>query len=681
MGDVVSFFEDTLGSAWDFIEQAVEDAWEQVAAPLIEDVLGIFGIVDEDVLIVQKISTPIYYDEDSEVDVIHQTNIKSVISMTQTGRSFYDWYTYYTSLPQSQLKGYYRYGENQYIHNLPNMEVRGGDIDFDAIDDALNDALGFSATRLTSNTGYPSDEVYIKNELQASPYLYKPWDNTLTFGGDSTWTITSIVYNPGPDNYTVNISHATLPDDTITEPGFVKERTLTVTYHADTDPSTEWFYWLYVLSDGTYPIDPQASVITRLEMLPVAILRRDGEDITVDKTTSEYRTTKRLLSTIDISAEEILTNAAKNEWYDDVQDLYVNFSVCPVSTAEIASKALWLTFHEIIVVNNVLSGTDEYIATFDEQDVNNALVWTNHYYSSSRIGAMGAIEYDHEIVNIEEDPEADPPVEASSELRIRHRTAALTHELIVIENLNGMSAIKKDGFHSMHLNTLGDEDLTIPVSMFILNKLSQQEIMQLYEHMFRLDIYAAEIIHLEYYQTKTFSNYFELAMLVITAWTLGAATGPIQILKALLTQFLIMHLVVYLAELTGNAEFAAVVGLVAAIGLGYAAGGTFSFQSADELLKVSTQFADNLTVGYNTLSEGIQDDLVALNEMAEGRLQELEDVAPDRGPVTAEFLVALQSVDTTVYPAIKAQYNFDLLYNYDRLIADYYNINLNTGVT
>lgn len=169
--------------------------------------------------------------------------------------------------------------------------------------------------------------------------------------------------------------------------------------------------------------------------------------------------------------------------------------------------------------------------------------------------------------------------------------------------------------------------------------------------------------------------------IVITVWTAGLAGGVWAVIQQMVINYIIMEVVIFLAEETGNAELAAIVGLVAIIAFGSATGmPSFDFASAQGLVNASTQFADNLALGYNTLGEGILEDMTDLNAKAQERLDEINDATPDEGPIDADFLVALKSVDSRVYPAIKAQYDFDLLYNYDRIIADYYNANIGTGV-
>jgi len=677
MSAIVSAVEGVVGSAYDYIEDAVREVWDATVWFYVEMPLAIFGIVDEDVIMVNKTSTMVFAD--NEIDVVNQAAVKAAMSMMETDSSFFPWYAKYTLTTKSQIRAFYRFAEQgRYTHELPTMEIRGGDIDYDAIDAALDDALGFPATRLSVNTTYPSDDIYIKNNLQAS-HDYLPWANTLTFAADATWIVGTIVYNVGTDDFTVNISHATEPANTITQPGYIKERSMMVTYHADADPSSEWFYWIYVLSDGTYPgIDPEASIISNLEMLPVAILKADGIDINVDKTAAEYKSVKRLLTTLEMSVDDILDNAATNASYGSVQDLFVNFAMCPSSDVEIISKALWLTFHNIIVTNGITSNTGQYNATFKEQNINNAMVWTEHSHTTGVAGVPpNGQEYYHTITVI--------PfilnVQAADVVLTIWKKNGTSHEKIVINHLSGMAVIAKDGYWAMVLNKLGDLQFTIPVSYFILDQLKPTEQMQLYQHILRLDTYAAEIVHLEYYETSEFMILFEFAMIVITIWSLGTASGFIAIIRQLVLQYLVMELVVYLAELTGNAEFAAIVGLVAMIALGSATGvQAFDMATAEGLLSASTEFANNLTAAYSVETQQLQEDLEDLNRTATERLDAIKEDTPEDSPITAEFLVALNKVDTMMYPAVKAQYDFDLLYNYDRIIKDYYEINLMIGV-
>ena len=475
----------------------------------------------------------------------------------------------------------------------------------------------------------------------------------------------------------------------ITEPGFIPERSLIVEYHKNTDPATDWYYWVYVLADGTYAIDPEIAYITNLDMLPIGILRKNKVNVTDTPETDIYKATKRLLQNLFLDIDEITDNITENPGIADVDDAFINFAVSPSTQEEIVSKVMYLGYYEIIVVHEISSNTDEYSASFEEQDVQSSVVWTEHSHTPDIAGTLASGNvYEHEIIEIPEesyyDIETDEEVitqERGSILYLRHQTGPGLYDEIAVHNLNGMAAIEYNGYHKMAVNRVDEESFTIPLSFFILDKLDPLEQMQLYNHALRIDLYSIQIIELEWYQTTAFLNLFQIVAIAVTIWTAGAAGGVWAVVQQLIINYLIIELVIYLAELTGSAEFAAVVGFTAMIALGGVGGiPPFDFASAEGIITASTAFADNLTAGYNAIGESIQEDLQELNKKAEERLEEINDASPPESPITAEFLVALKSIDTTRFPAIRAQYDYDLIYNYDRLVKDYFDQNLLTGV-
>jgi hypothetical protein len=66
-------------------------------------------------------------------------------------------------------------------------------------------------------------------------------------------------------------------------------------------------------------------------------------------------------------------------------------------------------------------------------------------------------------------------------------------------------------------------------------------------------------------------------------------------------------------------------------------------------------------------------------EMLEAELANREDA--DAVTLDSAFLNALQSVDTQSFSAIEGNYAYDQLYNYDSLVANYVEQQLQIGVT
>ena len=493
----------------------------------------------------------------------------------------------------------------------------------------------------------------------------------------SATSIVTIVDN----SEVVNSPSTVVLNDVIIEPSYSREYSRIITYHLNSAPSSEWFYWIYPFSNNTYPgINFTNKVLTNLSMLPVAVLRKNKVFVDTDKTTKEYKSTKQLVDKLGLDMSTIIKNTKENPDIGSIDDLFINFALSPSSTEEVVSKYLWLLFYDLIIINKIHSNTGGYTARFTEQDVNTVIVWSKYSHEKNLVGLPFVNEYSHSI-------EVIPAVgnESSDSVLTITRKIGTTnfYEQIIVKTLNGYTAIEFEGFHKVALNKIGDDNFTFPVSHFILNQLDPVEQMVLYQHILRIDAYAIQITPVDWYKTDDFLKLFNFGLIVINILSAGIASGPIEVFKQLLINYLLTELVIFVAELTGNEELAALVGFVAALALSGDSSelsSLFDFPSAEALLNASTNFADNLTAAYNVESEGLVEDLKELNEKAEIRLKEVEDARPEDSAITSEFLVALNSVDTTVYPSVKGQYNFDLVFNYDRIIKDYYDTNFRIGV-
>jgi len=470
---------------------------------------------------------------------------------------------------------------------------------------------------------------------------------------------------------------------TITENPYTKQRTMVITYHNSSKPSSEWFYWLYKFGDKTYPdITSEKDTLTNLEMLPVAILRKNKTFINKDKTTEEYLTTKALLNKIGLSLDDLIDNIKTNDGSTggtgiaNLDDAFINFSASPSTLNWLISKILYLSFYELIVVNNVQSTSNEYSITFEEQDIQNATVWTNHTFTPSLTGLLpNGKDYYHSI--------------SGNDLTILSKTATNIYDKIVVQGLNGMTSIKYAGHSQIAVSTLSDKNFTVPISHYTLNQLTVQDQMEVYQHILRMDLYSAQLVHIAWYETSTFTDLLQFTLIIITvvvaivtAPTGGLGSLAFETLKQVLINIAITEMVVYIADKTGNAELAAVVGVITAIVLSQGAPISFDLTSSEGLLNASTNFADNLTAAHGVVNQQLGEDIAAVNTEFEARMKDIEDVNNklNSQEITTEFIVALNSADTSIYPAVEAQYNFDLIYNYDRLVANYHNINLQTGV-
>ena len=922
MSAVIDAIGDLLEDAWDAVTDFVKDVWDEIAMPILEEVFSWIGIEDETVVHSQKVSSLIFGDNNK--DVVKHAIIKAIFAKIKSDSSFFPHYMAEMYRVKGQTRAYYRYGETgQYIHGLPDMTVKGGDIDLGLVGSSLDTDLGTLNTVLTADTRYPSDEMYFHNALQAAPELYLPYANTLThtdiYGGVwSDWTLDSITYNIGPADYSIGVSRTaeqalfwlrgpaavtegesatftvycnrpipvgktvtvnftyggtapgtdytsvasvvmtaglteidvviataedaltqgnrtliltidsitntgaafetvgiwtmssvtttihddegvfltledavvaedavslivpvkleaatagaftvdytftdietiggtdydntggtlnfagtlgevqniTIPitadvadddferfqvgllncsdgtvditrvatitivdgtatepvpttvllEDIITKPSYVSERTLIVTYHDNTDPPEEWFIWHYVYSTLTYPgLDPSLNILSGLEMLPVAILRKDKVSISVDKLSQEYLTTRSLMQRLGFRLDDFIDALEDNPDIGAVDDAYVNFAMGPNTVNKVISKMLYLTFYEIVVTHGLTSNLDQFSATFLEGDVNNAMVWIKHTYTPNVVGVVTTVgEYLHTpIAAIEEVTDAFGNVTIAaqpSKLFLRWQKTGTTYDELEIKGLNSMAAIAYGGYHKASFQTLTDSNFTIPVSWYVYNQLDAKEQLEVYQYLLRFDVYALTVQEIAWYQTSGFLDLFEFVMVVITIWTLGSTGSFFALIEQLVVNYAIAELVIWVAETTGNAELAAIVGLVATIALGGMENYSFGDALTGEiLLDLSTSFADNLTLSENAIAQELGEDLQEVNAQAEEKMGE----STGETVLTPEFVQYLKSIDTTAFPAIEGQYSFDQLYNYDNLVGNFHDTKLQIGV-
>lgn len=486
----------------------------------------------------------------------------------------------------------------------------------------------------------------------------------------STVTIRDGTSDPAPTTIVV-------PNTSITKPNYVRESSLIVQYEDDFEPPGEYRWWIYPHSDLTYDLLPTTQTISNLEMLPMAILRKNKQSINVSPGEGSplYLSTKQLMARASLQLSEFLDAINSNPDIGVVDDAYLNFSVSPKHTNRVVSKILWLQWYAMVVEAGLSSNKAEYTATISIGDIENAIVWTQHTYAFGNVGVVTTEgEYIHSSLG--------------TTLTIQYQRTATEYDEIVLSNLNGMAAINYQTYHEVALFNLEDNEFTIPLSWDIFKDLSAEEQMEVLQYIVRVSFNAINITELEWYETAAFFELLEFAAIVVTVITLGSTSSFLQFGLALVETYVInlaiAELIIYVAELTGNEELAALVGVIAAV---YLSDPTkFSFDQllqADQLIDLSTDFAENLQFVENIEAQQLAEDLYAAAEESRERVEEAmqnQEGAKAVG-VDSQFLIALQSVDTTYFPAIQGQYNYDQLYNYDSLVGNWHSQTLQTGVT
>lgn len=487
--------------------------------------------------------------------------------------------------------------------------------------------------------------------------------------------VDSVATGPNPDVVTYF--------RTIIRTPYSDSRAMVVKYYLTGENPNDWYYWIYYYSSNLYPdINPDMAVITELDMLPVAIIRKDKVNVDSNEASEEYRTTKNLLNRTDIKIDDLIDGVNSNESVDQIDDVYVNFGISPADTGKEISKMLFLTFYEIIFVRGITSNSGKVTAMFKEQDVNNATVWTGHEYKSDLPGSIAAVgEYTHTVHHTEE----------YNSLTIRFQKTVVSYDEIIVENMQGLASIAYDGYHKVAFTTINQPEFTIPVSWYVYEKLSDAELMRVYQDIFRVDFYAIDVTHLEWYETEAFFDFIKFAMVVVavvtTIATFGAAgsfwAGAWAVFQTWAINYLVMEIVVAIAEETGNAYLAAAVALAAAYILRDVSGlPQGSFLTAESMTQVITTFSAGLGTVYQNEFDAMNQDMEELLEEQKEKEEYYEENAIEGGGLDTSFYAALMSVDSRMYMARDAQYDFDaqLTGAYDRLITNYHDLLLDLGV-
>lgn len=423
-----------------------------------------------------------------------------------------------------------------------------------------------------------------------------------------------------------------------------------------------------------------ALVVTFDENIDAGVL-----EIEVDILGVDYFTTRQLMQYLYLDLDDVINSVEENPDIDLIDDCYINFSVCPNDTHAVVSKILFLSFYELHVVHSLTSDTNQFSAAFIEGDIQNALVWSGFGWNTSVVGSVTDVgEYVHHTDTrtvTATDAEGNESSTVVTDIYLRHQVTETEYDELIIRGLNGLSTVEYDGYHNIAFNTLGDSDLTVPVSYFVFDKLTPRETLEAYPFMLRLDLTAIQVTELAWYETNAFLMLFEGVLMFINLIFLGTTSGLTEAARQLLVQYFVSELVAVIAEETGNEAFAAIVGTIATIAL--SKGGTEAFSSmrtADQILDVTTNFADNYTQAFGVTDVQFQAELETIAQATEDLDEMAEELSPAKGAVGIDFMLSLESPDVQIYKARENQYNFDQHFDYDRIIADFYENTFRIGV-
>jgi hypothetical protein len=676
MGDVI---KSAVDSITDVLEDVVEDlidvvgaVWDDVIIELAEDIVAIIGIEDQIIIQTDHVSTKLYTDDDA--DFVKRALVATALDRQKHNSSgVLSHFIKHTYEAKSKGDKYYQYGENEYIRGLPTASIHSNAIDPADVDAAITSQLGVPITVTKVDKRYPSDETLAKFILQLShDYINSTNSLTLTIFPGNTFhdfLITDIAYDSGANFFTVTVNRGGA-DELIGFSAGVRKSQVIAEAYITSEGASAWFYWFYDVSTGTFPdIKEVVSSSTNLEMMPVAVLREDGVNI-VDGD-SEYATTRLLIERLGINIEDLTGYLDANPDESNLETAFLSFGINPIDTGGTISKTLYLLFNDLLnTVDDDPNKQDSHYVTFKEGNVNRAIVWEDQEFQS--VLANIDDEYHHFI--------------SGNNLILQWNSSLLPGSVAVTQltifNLSSIDFIEKDSLVESSATVIGNDDFHVPLSHFVIDKLTALEQLEVYPNILRFDFYAASITHIDWYETTRFTSLFQAVLILVSIFTLNpSALSWQQVATKLAFNYLVAEIAFALIRAVDDDFLKILIAAAAIYTSSRISGSSSEFLSADEVVNGVTQFSDFLTDYYEQDLIGIQEDRAELQELFDIRTEENEAAAfQSESLISTSEVVSLISVDTSLYLSREQQYDFSSMYNYDTLISDFHDNALRLGV-
>jgi len=438
-----------------------------------------------------------------------------------------------------------------------------------------------------------------------------------------------------------------------------------------TTSSTEWKYWIYDESTGTYPsLAYEFNVLTNLDMLPVITVRNNFINSNADKSSVRYKDSQRMMRILGLDLNTFTKEIDKNPNIKDVADVFVHFGISLNETNEIASKLLFDMFDTIQPDS---ANGSKYHITFKEGPMNMAIAW-NDMTSVIHNGVLGKLGYANHSVS-------------GDTLTIRKQTGPNQYTELTLHNMSNVTFIHRQGLWGTVNTHITDSNFFLPISQYHVSKYSALEQMELMMLSLRTTQYAAVIQHIKWYQTGIFAIFLQVvAVVIIVVGCVYSACSASTLGVALLTMAATSMALKWVFEHTHNPWLRGLAVVVAAVISGNFNG--FSnvgiLSQAATLTTMVSEFA-NIYVSDQMYK--LQHKETAFDLELNKRIKSLKE---KRRELYAEAKVGLKyvtklatlnnpiqyfkttSVSYMMYIARDVQYDFGMLYDYDIMVKDFY---------
>lgn len=746
----------------DAITAVVETIWKAVLEPVLEFVLGLFGIEDEDIISTNVSVQRIIKDDEAIAAIMTKVCLEK---QKDDSMGIMDRFLAHTQRVRARYNAYFKYGKNDLAVGLPEANLKAIKIDNELVKNVIDSVYGINCTILESKITAPNKYEYVYAKFH-DLYGYKPYNNELPYLGD-IYRITNIDYNYDLNRYDVYITSyedrttvvtvttvvtitnidatndnknttvirrtvvtgtksGTISDDTVevsnvntaipkdsetssTSSTVDTTTVYDVTYATTSIPvaaynptrhyivkywyvtASEWYYWIYEENSGTYPtLDNTNYRTTNLDMLPIVPLRNATINVNANKESVAYKQAKEILNYVGLDVDQLVDGISQNAQIANIEDAFVHFGINPNDQDPVISKMLYEIF-EYSFNDAGLGGVDSsakgFTATIQEGPFNAAIAWANQsrVISDGVIGPLGS--YKHSIVG--------------KSLIVQKQEEPKKYVTITMNNMSSITLIDRQGLVGATAADVGHENFYIPLSIYLVNKLSPIEQTLLFNKSLILTIYAAQVQHLEWYETKAFGDFLQLVGIAIFLFS-GFDPSTFFTMSGLFKVGAYMAGMLVLQEVLKSVD-SPFIRVLVTLAAAYAMGGgfdkvNFEFVSPMALLDSVTNFCTALTVVTSSIGVVLGADMAELQVQQQQFRNKVETVRAEQEAAKAELYTPfgaaytsnlkqieevspyLYGVDAMMYRARDVQYNFDAMYDYDALTSDFVSNKLRLGV-
>lgn len=744
------------------ITAIVETIWDAVLEPVLEFVLGLFGIEDEDIISTNVSVQRIIKDDEAIAAIMTKVCLEK---QKDDSIGIMDRFLAHTKKVRARYNAYFKYGKNDLAVGLPEANLKAIKIDNALIKTVIDDVYGIDCTILTSKIAAPDKYEYVyakfhdlyrykpyNNELpylgdiyritnidynydldRYDVYITSYEDRTTVVTTTTVVTITNIDATNDNKNTTVTrrtvvtgTKSGTISDDTVevsnvntaipkdsetSSTSSVVDTTTVydVTYATTSIPiaaynptrhyivkywygtASEWYYWVYEENSGAYPtLDNTNYRTTNLEMLPIVPLRNATINVNANKESVAYKQAKEILNYVGLDVDQLVDGISQNDQIANIEDAFVHFGINPNDQDPVISKMLYEIF-EFSFSDAGLGGADGsakgFTATIQEGPFNAAIAWE----SQSRVISYGVIgplgSYKHSIVG--------------KSLIVQKQEEPKKYVTITMNNMSSITLIDRQGLVGASAADIGHENFYIPLSIYLVNKLSPIEQTLLFNKSLILTIYAAQVQHLKWYETKAFGDFLQLVGIAIFLFS-GFDPSTFFTMPGLFKAGAYMAGMLVLQEALKSVD-SPFIRVLVTLAAAYAMGGgfdkvNFEFVSPMALLDSVTNFCTALTVVTSSIGVVLGANMAELQVQQQQFRNKVETVQAEHEAAKAELYTPfgaaymsnlkqieevspyLYGVDAMMYRARDVQYNFDAMYDYDALTSDFVSNKLRLGV-